>query len=168
MLYILKNMHLNTIKEFVEFEIYLFVFRVIATCHFTAMRNMLAGAEMAAILARAWTRVQWFVEEEDRRRVRYAVGRYSDGNIDKDFGPVPTVHGAMEQWRSDLRHMDWAHSARVRTFTFEFGEGEPSIYCVDVMEGVEPPRARDGRPRYVSVEEFAEFMGWGGAGLHQV
>ena len=140
------------------------MFRIIATCHFVAMRNMLAGAEMAAILARAWDRVQWFVEEEDRRRVRYAVGRYLDGDIQRDFGPIPTVHGVMEQWRADLRHMDWAHSTRIRTFTFEFGEGEPSISYVDVMEGVEPPRARDGRPRYISVEKFAEFMGWGGPG----
>ena len=135
---------------------------MMATSHFTAMRNMLAAGELAAILARAWDRVQWFVEEDDRMRVRYAVGRYLDGNIVRDFEPIPTMHGAMEQWRSDMRHMDWAHSTRVRTFNFEFGGEKPVITYVDVMEGFEAPRARGGRPRYMSVEKFAEFMGWGG------
>ena len=85
-----------------------------------------------------------------------------DGNIARDFEPVPAMHGATEQWRADMRWMDWAHSTKERLFTFEFGSGVPIITYVDVMEGFEPPRTRDGRPRLMSVEKFAEFMGWEG------
>ena len=87
-----------------------------------------------------------------------------DGNIAQDFEPIPTMHGIMEQWRADLRAMDWAHSTKIRVLSIQHNDGEPYITYVDVLEGFEPPRARDGRPRYMSVAKFAESMGWGGPG----
>ena len=67
------------------------MFRVIAKCSFTEMRRMVAGPEMAAVLVKAWPRIQWEITKEDRLHLKYMAARYLDGSLARDFTPSTSL-----------------------------------------------------------------------------
>ena len=69
------------------------------------MRRMLAGPEMAAILVKAWPRIQWEITKEDRQRLKYMAGRYLDGSLAQDYTPSFSLVEATQQYRKDALYL---------------------------------------------------------------
>ena len=138
------------------------IFRMIAKSSFPEMRRMLAGPEMAALLVKAWPKIQWEVTKEDRLHLKYMAARYLDGSLARDFTPSTSLVEATQQYRADMRWMELFHSTATHDVEVQHENGEWWVYNLIVEGYPRFVRGWDGRyrPRLKSMAAMAELMGW--------
>ena len=108
---------------------------------------MLAGSEMTTILVRAWPNIQWELERSDKLRLKYLASRYLDGTLAQDFSPSTSLVEATQQYRVDLRWMEWFHGTATRDVTVQHKDGEWWVYHLIVETYHQVIRGKDGRFR---------------------
>ena len=135
---------------------------MIAKCSFTEMRRMLAGPEMATVLVKAWPRIQWEITKEDRLRLKYMAGRFLDGTLAMDCRPNTWLVQATQQYRSDMRWMEYFHSTVTADIEVTHANGDRWVYNLIVESIPRVVKGKDGkfRPVLRTVADMALFMGW--------
>ena len=138
------------------------LFRVIAKCSFVEMRRMVSGPEMATVLVKAWPKIQWEIEKEDRLRLKYMAGRYLDGTLAMDCKPSSWLVQATQQYRADMRWMEYFHATTTADIEVSHANGERWVYNLIVKTIPRVVKGKDGnfRPVLRTVADMALFMGW--------
>ena len=111
---------------------------------------------------KAWPRIQWEITKEDRQRLKYMAGRYLDGSLAQDYAPSFSLVEATQQYRSDIRWMEWFHSTSTHDVEVQHANGDWWVYNLIVESYPRVIRGKDGRfrPRLMTVAAMAELMGW--------
>ena len=90
------------------------------------------------------------------------AGRYLDGSLAQDYTPSFSLVEATQQYKADIRWMEWFHSTSSHDVEAQHANGDWWDYNIIVESYPRVVRGRDGRfrPRLVSVAAMARLMGW--------